>query len=262
MKQPSLQDLKILNTRPDFDEANLVLSKKIEALGGISVSFPLQEIQGVPPKNWKNLLIKTTPVDIMIFVSRPSVEFFFKNLKNLLPASLANTQFIAIGSATAEKLQEFVEVSHFEKISSSENLFKTLSQENLINKHVTIVRGHHGRNKLQTQLLHAKAIVTELNVYQSLPIDYSIEQLEFLWNNQIDIVLFTSEQAMRHLWSILPKVGQNALKAKILLVLSERLQQVALNLIGSKTFITSHDQIIESLLQLKENYFKRLENES
>lgn len=258
MKQQSLKGLHILNTRPEFDEANLALGNKIKACGGINISLPLQEIQGTEPIYWQDTLKQAQPIDIVIFVSRPSVEFFFKNLIFPLPTSLNNSKFIAIGSATATKLQEFVAVSHFEKIASSENLFTTLAQENLTKKHVLIVRGYHGRQNLQTQLRLAQAEVTELNVYQSMPIDYPIEQLEILWeDNKIDIVLFTSEQAMRHLWAILPASGKVCLQSKLLLVLSERLQHIASQLIGAKTFITSHDKIIESLLHLKENYFKR-----
>lgn len=257
MKHLTLKGLQILNTRPDFDEASALLSDKIQQLNGISIALPLQEIQGLDQKSWQVRLQKAPAIDIIIFVSRPSVEFFFKSQPKPLPENLADCQFYAIGSATAKKLEQFVKVSHFEKISSSENLFETLSSQDLRQKHILIVRGQHGRQWLQTKFRQAQAFVTELNVYQSLAINYPVEQLKFLWeDNKINVVLFTSEQAMNHLWESLPIIGKTWLQTKVVLVLSERLKKRCHQLIGAKTYVAAHDQIIESLLQLKDDAIK------
>ena len=245
-----LNGLKILNTRPLFAGGHQQLSEKISALGGKVISLPLQDIQGIPTEQWLSQLPPLSEIDKIIFVSRPAAHFFLQAIDvSVWPSHI---QTIAIGSATAQAIKDFnIPVSYFCADASSEALIQSGCFQNIA-RHVVWVKGPHGRTLLGEHLKKQYASVIELNVYESIPIEYAKDELNFLWEHDaVDIILISSEQALNHFLMCLPQMGLDWLQQKALLVFSERIKKIAEKKLVCSIFLTSHHRIIDTLLQLQ-----------
>ena len=246
-----LNGLKILNTRPLFAGGHQQLSEKISALGGKVISLPLQDIQGIPKEQWLSQLPTWSEIDKIIFVSRPAAHFFFQAIDTSVWPS--HIQTIAIGSATAKTIEDFnIPVSYFCTDASSEALIQSCCFQNITKHHVVWIKGPHGRTLLGEHLKKQHASVIELNIYHSIPIEYSEEELDFLWEHDaVDIILISSEQALNHFLKCLPQMGLDWLQQKALLVFSERIKKIAEKTLACPIFLTSHHRIIHTLYQLQ-----------
>lgn len=241
----NLKGLCILNTRPLFANAHQRFSHLIESHGGQTVSLPLQDIQTI---HFSLQDIQT--FDYLIFVSQAAVRCFFSKISQLINK---NTQIIAIGKATAKALENYQQhVSYFAEEANSEALLQADIFQDLETKKVLWVKGTHGRTLIGDELKKRGAKVSELNVYQSHPIDYASKDLKAIWERtNINMVLITSEQAFLHLQQLCPK---DWLSTKNILCLSQRLADIAKPFIKGHILISQHDKILETLLAFKANY--------
>jgi len=246
-----LNGLKILNTRPLFAGGHQQLSDKISVLGGKVISLPLQDIQGIPTEQWLSQLPPLSEIDQIIFVSRPAAHFFLQAIDvSVWPSHI---QTIAIGSATAKAIKDFnIPVSYFCADASSEALIQSGCFQNITKHHMVLVKGPHGRTLLGDYLKKKYTSVIELNVYQSIPIEYAKDKLDFLWEHDaVDIILISSEQALNHLLECFPQIGIDWLQQKALLVFSERIKKSAEKKLVCPIILTSHHRIIDTLYQLQ-----------
>ena len=248
----NLQQICLLNTRPLFGDSQQVLNQRIQQLGGTVLSLPLQQIEAITEQNWLKRLPPLDQVQQALFVSRPASFFFFQALRKHNIEWPKTIKTIAIGSATAISLQQQGISAHFlETHVNSEHLMQLPCFEHCNNQTILLIKGPHGRTYISDELIKKKANPVELNVYQSKVIDYSQQQLKFLWeDDKVNVVLITSEQALNHLWSILPSKGKKWLREKTCLVFSSRIAEIAKRLSLQKISITEHHQIIDSLLNL------------
>jgi uroporphyrinogen-III synthase len=252
MIKPNLQHVCVLNTRPLFGDGQLKLNQQIQQLGGTVFSLPLQRIEAIADEAWINQLPPLNQVQQAIFVSRPASFFFFKALQHHQIEWPNTIQSIAIGSATAKALQQQGISAHYLAThANSEQLMRLPCFEHCDNQTILCIKGPHGRTFIRDELIIKNVHAIEINVYQSFVIDYSEQQLKFLWeDDKVNVVLITSEQALNHLWSILPFKGKKWLREKKCLVFSSRIAEIAKRLSLQKISITEHHQIIDSLLNL------------
>jgi uroporphyrinogen-III synthase len=252
MIKPNLQQVCVLNTRPLFGDGQLKLNQQIRQLGGTVFSLPLQRIEAIEVESWINQLPSLNQVQQAIFVSRPASFFFFKALQQHKIKWPNTIQTIAIGSATAQALQQQGISTHYLAThANSEQLMQLPCFAHCDNQTILCIKGPHGRTFIRDELIKKNVHAIEINVYQSLVIDYSEQQLKFLWeDDKVNVVLITSEQALNHLWSILPLKGKEWLREKNCLVFSSRIADIAKRLSLQKISITEHHQIIDSLLNL------------
>jgi uroporphyrinogen-III synthase len=252
MIKHNLQHVCLLNTRPLFGDGQLELNHRILQLGGTVFALPLQQIEAITEQNWLKHLPPLDQVQQAIFVSRPASHFFFQALQKHHIEWPKTIKTIAIGSATAKSLLQLGINAHFLAThATSEQLMQLPCFKYCNNQTILWIKGPHGRTYIRDQLIKKNAKTIELNVYQSIVINYSEQQLKFLWeDDKVSVVLITSEQALNHLWSILPSKGKKWLREKTCLVFSSRIAEIAKRLSLQKISITEHHQIIDSLLNL------------
>lgn len=245
-----LKNLYFVNTRPLFEGQHRKLSQSIEAMGGHSRALPLQSIEPLPSSTWLQELMPLENYAACIFVSSPAVSFFFQNLRQAWPQNLIA---IAVGSATANRLSEFgVGQIVTAPNANSESLIAETKKLNLVPKTILWVKGAHGR-KLIGEELNRVMKVQELNIYSSLDINYSIDQLDFLWQAPSpDILLISSLKALKSLWHQIPQSKQEKFQQIPLLVFSARIAEEAKIFLKNPIFITKHDTIISSLIAFKQ----------
>ncbi|MCX7116251.1 MAG: uroporphyrinogen-III synthase [Gammaproteobacteria bacterium] len=235
----------VLNTRP-IHQAQ-ALTESIQTLGGEVISCPALAISGLSPE-WKNTLPPLHTFDLAIFISANAVSHFF----SAIPAAHWPTTLpvVAIGPATAAKLQQLcINIDSVPALANSETLLTLPSFAHLSNKKILMIKGKAGRDFLSLTLRQQQALVTEVAVYERTMPDIPTDYLEQIWRNApINIILFTSEQAMKHLFIMFGTAAHEWLKNTPCLVISQRLAHAATAL-GIKTvFTTRPDTLLTGLV--------------
>lgn len=239
--------MRILNTRPADQARPLTLA--IEAAGGIVIEFPTLVIDPTPT-TWLTTLtaqLNLTGVNSnlpsitqALFISSNAVRYFFTALRqaNLTwPSSIIVT---AIGSGTAQTLQSFgIKVDWVPTISDSEHVLALTHLHDINHQIILLVKGVGGRELIQNSLCERGAQLHIATVYRRILPNHTEMDLNSLWRNDaVDIILFTSHQAMQHLFTLLGKQASSWIRAKPCLVISPRLAKAA-SALGIQTVIVS-----------------------
>lgn len=213
----------VINTRPAGQHQRL--SKWIKQLGGIPIELPLLAIKPTTAADWQRLLNAET--DLVIFISANAVTFGLPTLLKHWPNK--QPTFAAIGKTTAKAIESHqCPVSFCPAVQSSEGLITEIQQSKLNLKHVTIVKGHGGRNQLRDYFNKQNIRLTELNVYQRVPpANLSANINKLLLTPKIDVIVITSAQSLKHLFSYCPQAAISRLTACHFLVMSNRIKNIA-----------------------------------
>src|SRR3990167_1187026 len=189
----------LLNTRPT--PQNQLFAKKLDALGIKCIPFPPFHLEMLTDKSW----LHESPKELnkynwIIFTSQTAASYYlsayFKN-DYTWPKHL---KIITIGQHTAQALCAYsLKVDLMPTNISSEGItelavFQTKPQ------HILYVEGvEKGRNILAHALEQQGHSVSTIAVYKRTPIIYDQLFVQQLWqDNAINVILFTSEQGMRH----------------------------------------------------------------
>lgn len=213
-EEPGLKGLSILVTRPVAQSVSLVAA--IQSMGGIAYSFPLIEIQPVSP--CPEVLEGFSGYNLVIFVSQNAVDCAWPCLTNDFPAS---ARLAAVGQATAAAMErhgqppDIVPARQFD----TEGLLAMPDLESVTGQRVLIVRGAGGRELLAETLRDRGAIVDYAEVYRREP----TEQVLTYSEDEIDVILVTSSEALENLRNIAQQSGRLWLTEKPLLVIHERI---------------------------------------
>ena len=248
---PSLHGLRILNTRPktQYD----ALHQAILQAGGKSIALPVIEI-GATDNAWKKILLEQSVIHKVIFISPNAVDYFMSGLNPntpenaLLPWS-STTQILAIGSATAAQLSKYhIPIHALPSIADSENLLELSNLHMVQQQTILIVKGTHGRDLLEHTLQTRGANVVLLPVYTTRLPQHNEEKLQQIWQeNQVDLILYTSQQSITNTFTLFQRRAHQWLCKKPSVVISARIATYAASL-GIKTIIQScHDDIIKTL---------------
>ncbi|WP_133128280.1 uroporphyrinogen-III synthase [Legionella nagasakiensis] len=240
-----LKGLCLLNTRPK--EQNTLLSQTIAAAGGCCVELPVLEIE--PTETWLSAMPEPSYLEHAVFISPNAAKYFFSQLAQQQIPWSEHIQITAIGEATALALAQWhIRVDHMPVVSNSEHLVKLEVFQHVRDQTIILVKGKGGRTLITDTLRSRAAHLIELIVYHRRLPTYTKPEMNSLWhNNSVNIILFTSQQAIYNLFTLLGEEGRIWLCNKPCLVISERLAETASSL-GIKHIITSsYNNILNSL---------------
>lgn len=231
--------LHILNTRPQGQ--NKGLSQAIQDIGAIPIECPAIAIEPVED-NWTENLGDLSRVGHAIFISTNAVHYFFDGLEARHVDWPTSIRVIAIGKATADALAlRKIPVDGVPLSASSEYLLDLELLQNVENQTVMIVKGENGRDLLADTLKMRGAVVLPIAVYRRVVPATNQQYIQSLWHDDaIDVIVFTSEEAMHNLFCLFGKGAHAWLQSKICLVKSERLATIAARF-GLKKIVVSTD---------------------
>ena len=215
----------VLVTRPVAQADKLC--QLITQQNGKALRFPTLEIE---PFNVDGELIeKALHCDWLIFTSTNAVNFALRALSGKM-ARLHTLQLAAVGHATANALQDAgLKVACVPETEfSSEGLLAEPAMHRVVNQRIMIVRGLGGREKLAQTLRSRGAEVAYLEVYRrSRPkIDNSL-LIQHVQDGSLQAGTITSAEALQNLLAMLDKETVALLQQLPLVVVSDRLKQLA-----------------------------------
>lgn len=252
MPNNDLNGVRVLVTRPVEQSANL--GHIIEQKGGHAILFPLLRIEPVIDSAAViTLFSQLSKVDLLIFVSANAVRCAEPYLAGLAPDSVT---IAAIGRGTSNELTrvglspQLIPATSYD----SEALLALPELQDMTDKHVIIVRGQGGREKLATTLQARGAEVDYAEVYRRVaPEAQLISQFS---SDDVDVITITSGEALTNLAGMANQQNQAWLFEKSLVVIHDRIAQQARQLGFKKTVqvtaAVSDSAIVDSLIQMKQ----------
>lgn len=221
----SLNGALVLVTRPAAQADKLC--HLIEQHGGRALRFPTLEIH--PAAVAPEVLGKALAGDWLIFTSVNAADFALKAFDGKMP-DLHSVRLAAVGQATATALTQAglsiacVPAQDF----SSEGLLAEPIMQRLVGQRVTIVRGVGGREKLAQTLRERGAKVDYLEVYRRCrPSIDSSELCAYLRKGGVAATTTTSGEALENLLAMLDEAACAVLRKLPLIVVSDRIGQLA-----------------------------------
>lgn len=251
MPGDDLNEVRVLVTRPVEQAVNL--ANLVKQHGGEPVLFPLLQIEPIEPAEaGKALFDKLGHDDLLIFVSANAVRCAQQYFVNKAPASLS---IAAIGRGTANELARLGVKAGLVpgKSQDSEALLAMPELKNVKGRHVVIVRGEGGREKLAETLRARGAEVDYAEVYRRVAPDVRISS--YISTDKVDVITITSGEALTNLAEMAKQQDQSWLFEKPLVVIHDRIAQRAMQLGFNKpvqvTSEVSDTAILNCLLELK-----------
>jgi uroporphyrinogen III methyltransferase/synthase len=208
----SLARVRILITRSKTE--NQTLSGKLRALGAITVELPT--IAVVPPENMEPLdqsIRMLSKYDWVIFTSRNGVQFFEERMAAVGQSAdrLHEVKVAAIGPATAAALESLGKrPDYVPEEFLSEQIAYGLGD--LKGKRILLPRADIASKNLPEQLRKQGASVEEVVAYRTVaPEDLSLDRLQMILKQGVDVVTFTSPSTVRNLAHLANADGLGAL---------------------------------------------------
>ncbi len=182
------------------------LSQLISEQGGKPVLFPLIAIAALDDySRFDQQLAELEKYDWAIFISSNAVENAMPRLLKAFDGIPKALQFAAVGPVTAAELAKFGVANTLvpQHRFDSEALLALPEMQSMANRNVVIFRGIGGRDVLADTLRQRGAQVDFAECYQRTNPQTDASLLAGLWQNgQLDAVVVTSSEAMRHLCAL------------------------------------------------------------
>ena len=210
----------ILVTRPK--EQAIAITKVLVDKGAEIVLMPMIEIVSAIDEIRDEKVIKEQ--DMIIFVSRNAVTYFKAGIMCKLSS---RTRLVAIGSATAGYMEEKglrVDIIA-SKPAGSQSLLALPEMQTVAGLKIMIIRGETGRELLANTLKRRGANIQYLEVYKRCLPSYEAEEITRA--DRVDTIIVTSVTGLENLCEL---IRDNMIKHKLLIVVSERIKQVAIKL--------------------------------
>jgi uroporphyrinogen-III synthase len=224
-----LNGARVLVTRPAHQAENL--SRLITERGGSAIRFPTLAIAAMDdPYPIKNTLAHLDRFQWLVFISANAVSMHSYYIDGGKINCFKSTRIAAIGQATAEALAlaglpvDLVPESGF----NSEALLAMPQMQQINGQNCLIVRGAGGREELATTLRSRGANVEYLDVYKRIIPGIDSSQIFLLLaQDKLDVITITSGEALQNLLTMLSKEYHQRLLAVPLVVISDRIRQIA-----------------------------------
>ena len=243
--QKSLNGLCLLNTRP-AGQAD-ALTKAVEKAGGRCLSLPALVIESI--KLNCASIPKAPLIQKAIFISPNAVHFFFQQLPPSLHPWPSSIEVIAVGQSSAKALkQRGIKVHAHPEIANSEYLLDLTCLKEVRDKTILLIKGEGGRTLISEVLQARGAHLIPICVYRRNCPEYSSQYIQSLcYNDTVDIILFTSIEAMQNIFQLFDDKGRQWLCNKPCIVLSERIAKQAA-LWGVKHIkVSRYDRVLADL---------------
>lgn len=219
----------VLVTRPAHQADGLC--RLIEAAGGRAIRFPVLEIaEPRDPAALQAVIDRLDEYDLALFISANAVERGLARVEARGPWP-ARLRTAAIGAASARELERRgrrVDVRPQGRYDS-EALLALPQLQDLRGQRVVIFRGEGGRELLADTLRGRGAHVDYAEVYRRVPpAAPDVAGLLRRWEGgEIQVVAVTSSEGLHSLCSLLPPPARPRLYCTPLVVVSERMLQLA-----------------------------------
>lgn len=233
----------LLSTRPWKEKDPLL--QAITALGIKVLPCPMFDIKPTQSR-WTERLPPLISIQDAIFTSPNAVLHFFHGLEKNGIAWPCSVHITAIGTGTAQQLKNMhIRVDYIPNQANSETLLAMEHFQHISRKKIILVKGMGGRRLIPNTLWKRDADLSIINVYKRCP----RKEFSNLEGAVADIILFTSEQGMRHFLTL---AKNTCFTTTPCLVISPRLATIAHDL-GFKTILTSSiDSLVETLHHFKQ----------
>lgn len=241
----------ILITRP-LEQCDFLVNE-ITRLRGNPYVFPTLAIKPSSNIHAFNTAINSLDrMDIAVFMSSNAVKWASNKIKARWPVLPRGLKFAAIGNATKAALEQQgwpVAIMPCEPFNS-ESLLQLPDFINVANQNIIIFSGNGGRKLLQETLKTRYATVLTTEVYERYCPDLNITELLDRWQNQqIHIVLSTSNESLQNLYHALCHEGLSHLHRTPLLVISERMANFAQKLGYPEPIIVAKNASDDAIMQ-------------
>lgn len=245
-----LQGLCVLNTRPQ--EQGQALNQAIEAAGGRVIHVPTLVLEPVPAETWLPNMPDLNNMNHAIFISANAVHAFFKTWHEHNIPWPKHISTFAIGQATATALAKHgVQNITTPCIEDSEHLLQCAALLNVKQHQILLVKGEQGRKTLAQTLRARGAMIYPLSVYRRVLPNHDITTLRSLWQTPlIELILYTSEQSMHHLWTMVGSEGRAWLCQTPSLVISPRLANLAVARGLTRVIHAPYSHLMQTLKEL------------
>jgi uroporphyrinogen-III synthase len=218
----------VVVTRPEAQAGPLCLA--IEAVGGRPIRFPVLEILDPPDADAVLAAIdRLDNYDMAIFISPNAVNRTMNLIRarRQLPATL---KLAAIGRGTARELKRcgIPTPIYPRQRFNSEALLAMDEMQAVSGTSIVVFRGDGGRELLGDTLRARGARVDYVETYRRARPDANVDALMRHWaRGEVQAVVVTSGEALRNLFDMVGKLGQQWLRRAQLVVLSERTAELA-----------------------------------
>lgn len=228
MPEATLAGYGIAITRPEGQADKL--RALISAHGGNPIPFPLIAIAPLDDySTFEQQLSRLKDCDWAIFISTNAVQNTMPRLLAKLRNIPANLCFATIGPTTAAELALYGVTDTLTPGGrfDSESLLALPEMQAVAGRRIMIFRGVGGREILADTLKQRGAEVDFAECYQRQNPQRDASVLAALWQNkQLDAVVVTSSEAMRHLLDITDNGKANWIKNTLLCVNHARIAEV------------------------------------
>ncbi len=177
------------------------LAGKLSALGAEVIELPLIRVsKSISKQSLADVLLELGTYDWIVFTSANGVRYFFEEVLRIFDdiRSLGLLRFACIGDATAKAIREMhLKIECQPKTATAEALADELiATGSLDNAKVVVITGNLNRDTLVTKLEEARAIVDQLQVYQTEKTDLSGDPAAADFRAKgADAILFASSSA-------------------------------------------------------------------
>ena len=221
---------------------------QIQTAGGLSIELPTITIAACHnfPINFQQTLNQITQI---IFISKNAVRYFFAGLTSAKLNLPDNIIITCIGPGTAELLTNYkMYATYIPQINTSEHLLELANFAKVLNEKILLVKGVGGRATISNELQARGANLTIIDVYERKLPKTDPEIVNAIWQEDaIDIIIYTSKQAMLNAIEIFPSAAKEWLLTKPCVVISQRLAEHAENLGFKKIIQTTYANIIVAI---------------
>lgn len=240
----------VLVTRPAHQAENLC--HLITEQRGVAIRFPTLAIVAVDNAGAiQNTLAHLDKYQWLVFISANAVRMHSYYVDDGRIKKSGAVQIAAIGRVTAQALAlaglpvDLVPENGYD----SEALLAMPQMQQMDGQHCLIVRGEGGRDELATTLRNRGAYVDYLDVYKRIipGIDRSEVSL-LLAKNNLDVITITSGEALQNLLIMLEEKHHQRLLAIPLVVVSNRIRQIAADM-GFKRIAVTNSPSDEAILE-------------
>ncbi len=223
-----LRGMGVLVTRPQQQAEPLC--RWIESNGGVAIRCPTLSIH--EPRDWSTAVAtfeRLSSYHLAIFTSANAVDYAFPRIRERggCPPTL---EIAAIGKATARTLHHWG-IKHCLQPPhdfTSEGLLALPRFQAVAGQSILIVRGEGGRTLLADTLSVRGAQLSHAEVYRRERPLRDINTLLASWAHaKINAVVVTSTDSFLNLFDMLSGAGQDYLRDTPLIVLSDRIRQIA-----------------------------------
>ncbi len=217
----------VLVTRPVHQAE--ALCDLIEQQGWQAIRFPTLDIVGFTNDKIQQQFRTLGKYDWLFFISSNAVNFALTanngKIDDFKACSIA-----VVGKATEKALLsagltvDLMPENNF----NTEGLLATQAMQHIKRKHCLIIRGLGGREALANSLSQRGAIVDYMEVYKRVtPIVDSCHVHDMLRQQTLDVITITSGDALKNLIIMIGAELKNQLLAVPLIVISNRIKQLA-----------------------------------